>query len=252
MTVLHPVHRVFTMAKKSKGRHNASKAKISKRLNASRRPLSKRIKVRVAARNRPSAATKVTVEAPKRSKKDTAPSVSTPEEIKEALAGLLNNEGTLMFLKKNVSKWAPDVLNMLTSPKTDEYLAEQLGMKINAIRRILNLMQGYGITNYYVSKNTNGWLSFAWYINAGKIQPFFEYINSVSNRKTVITDECNDYFICNACYPKDRLIFTFDAAFEAQFKCSGCGQKFAMLNRDGAADLMREVRAPESTDDAEI
>lgn len=178
----------------------------------------------------------------KRSRRGVAPTIAAPEEIKGALGNLLGNENALSFLKKNVSKWAPDVLNMLTVPKTDDYLAEKLGMKINAVRRILNLMQGYGITNYYVSKNTNGWLSFAWYVNVGKIQPFYDYINSVSNRKTVITDECDDYFMCNACYPKDKLIFTFDAAFENGFKCD-CGEKFKRLNRAGAAALMSEKPA---------
>ncbi len=232
------------MAKKSPRRRAPTKAKASKKFKASKPQASRKIKMLAAGAAGASAA-----EATTRSRKGVAPSIAPPEEIKEALGGLLNNENTLTFLKKNVSKWAPDVLNMLTSPKTDEHLAEQLGMKINAIRRILNLMQGYGITNYYVSKNTNGWLSFAWYINASKIPPFFDYINSVSNRKTVITDECNDYFMCNSCYAKDRLVFTFDAAYEAAFKCS-CGQKFARLNRDDAAELMRESRAPESPAEA--
>ena len=173
--------------------------------------------------------------------------VSSPEEIKQALGMLLGDENAAAFLRKNVSKWAPDVLNMLTSPKTDEYLAEHLGMKINAIRRILNLMQGYGVTNYYVAKNTNGWLSFAWYVNVSKVEPFFDYIKSVSNRRTVVTNECNDYFLCNGCYPKDKLIFTFDAAFEASFRCN-CGQKFVRVNKDAAVELaaeeQRKIDAP--------
>lgn len=165
--------------------------------------------------------------------------VSSPEEIKEALGLLLNDANSAAFLRKNVSKWAPDVLNMLTTPKTDEFLAEKLNMKINAIRRILNLMQGYGVTNYYVAKNTNGWLSFAWYVNVSKVGPFFDYIKSVSNRRTVVTNECNDYFLCNGCYPKDKLVFTFDAAYEAAFRCN-CGQKFVQVNKDAALELAAE------------
>ncbi len=165
--------------------------------------------------------------------------VSSPEEIKEALSMILNDANSAAFLRKNVSKWAPDVLNMLTTPKTDEYLAEKLNMKINAIRRILNLMQGYGVTNYYVAKNTNGWLSFAWYVNVSKVGPFFDYIKSVSNRRTVVTNECNDYFLCNECYPKDKLVFTFDAAYEAAFRCN-CGQKFVQVNKDAALELAAE------------
>lgn len=167
------------------------------------------------------------------------PNISAPDEIKAALDGLLGDNDSVSFLRKNVSKWAPDVLNLLVTPKTDEYLAEQLNMKINAVRRILNLMQGYGVTNYYVAKNTNGWLSFAWYVNAGKVAPFFDYIKGVSSRRTVVTDECNDYFMCNSCYPKDKLIFTFDAAYEAAFRCS-CGQKFTRIAKDAAEKLTTE------------
>lgn len=168
-----------------------------------------------------------------------SPVIASPDEVKSAVVELLGNDNAVAFLRKNVSKWAPDVLNMLAAPKTDEYLAEQLGMKINAIRRILNLLQGYGITNYYVAKNTNGWLSFAWYVNTSKIPPFFEYVNSVSNKKTVISMECNDYFMCNACYQKDKLIFTFDAAYEAAFRCS-CGHEFTRIGREAAERLVED------------
>ncbi len=169
-------------------------------------------------------------------KRGAALSIASEVEVKSALDSLLSDNDSVSFLRKNISKWAPDVLNTLATPKTDEYLAEHLGMKINAVRRILNLMQGYGITNYYVAKNTNGWLSFAWYVNAGKVAPFFDYIKSVSSRKSIVTDGCNDYFVCNGCYPKDRLIFTFDAAYEASFRCS-CGQKFARIGKDVAEKM---------------
>jgi transcription initiation factor IIE alpha subunit len=167
-----------------------------------------------------------------------APIIAPPEEVKGAVGKLLNNAVAVNFLMKNVSKWAPDVLNMLSTPKTDEYLAEQLDLKINAIRRILNLMQGYGITNYYIAKNTNGWLSFAWYVNTGKVPSFFEYINNVASKKTVINNDCNDYFVCNDCYQKDKLIFTFDAAFEASFRCNGCGKKFTRIEKEAAERLV--------------
>ena len=179
------------------------------------------------------------------------PNISPPDEIKAALDSLLDDNDSLSFLRKNVSKWAPDVLNMLTAPKTDEYLAEQLGMKINAVRRILNLLQGYGVTNYYVAKNTNGWLSFAWYVNAGKVAPFFDYIKSVSSRRSVVTNECNDYFMCNGCYPKEKLIFTFDAAYEAAFRCT-CGQKFARITKDAAESLTTEAQPPLQGTDAPV
>jgi transcription initiation factor IIE alpha subunit len=175
--------------------------------------------------------------------------VSIPEQAdaKRAIDNLLVNEEVVEYLKKNVSKRAVDVINMLATPETDENLAEQLGMKINAIRRILNIMQGYGITNYYVSKNTNGWLSFSWYINANKVAPFLEYIGSMGDNKVAADENCNDYFICNNCYKNDKFIYTFDAAFETEFKCS-CGNNLERIEREQVEALLNKKPADSKQD----
>ncbi len=167
--------------------------------------------------------------------------VYTQDEITAAVEELSRNVSAAGYLKKNVSKRALDVINKLVVPKTDEALAAELDMKINAVRRILNIMQGYGITNYYIAKNVNGWLSFAWYINISKLPPFFEYIDSIENKKPAINTECNDYFICKNCYDANKLIFTFDAAFEENFRCSGCGKSMIMMDKEQASALITET-----------
>ncbi|HII09504.1 TPA: hypothetical protein HA310_00070 [Candidatus Micrarchaeota archaeon] len=172
-------------------------------------------------------------------------SIPQPEEVKEALDRLLTNERATEYLKKNVSKMAVDVVGMLVTPKTDEFLAEQIGIKINAIRRILNIMQGYGITNYYISKNTKGWLSFAWYINTNKLAPFLEYIDSMEKDKSIINDTCNDYFVCQSCYRSDKFIFTFDSAFESSFKCTNCGKGLSRMNKEEVSTLTN-VKEPKA------
>ncbi|MDE1810536.1 MAG: hypothetical protein KGH66_00640 [Candidatus Micrarchaeota archaeon] len=156
-------------------------------------------------------------------------SIPDPEAVKTAVEGLMANELALEYLKKNVSKRSTEVLGMLITPKTDEFLAEKMDMKINAVRRMLNIMQGYGITNYYISKNTNGWLSFSWYINTSKLGPFLDYINNMERDGAVVNENCNDYFVCSDCYKTDKLIFTFDAAFENSFKCN-CGNSLDRMD----------------------
>ena len=168
--------------------------------------------------------------------------VQQPEVVKKAIDALLLNSRAVDYLKRNVSKRSVDVVNMLISPKTDEYLAEELDMKINAIRRILNRMQDYGITNYYVSKNTNGWLSFSWYINTNKLEPFLEYISSIENDKNMIQEDCNDYFMCSDCYSNDRFVYTFDAAFEANFKCVNCKSNLERVGKEEVSRLLNESR----------
>lgn len=116
-------------------------------------------------------------------KRDKKQQVPTHEEAKFAINLIKSDVSALEYLKKNVSKNAIEVLETITSPKTDDQIAVLLDMKINFVRRVLNIMQGYGITNYYVAKNTNGWLSFAWYINATKLQSFFDYMKSIRGRR---------------------------------------------------------------------
>ena len=173
--------------------------------------------------------------------------ISIPAQVdaKKAIEDLLINEKAVDYLKRNVSKRAVEVINMLDAPETDEGIAETLGMKINAIRRILNIMHGYGITNYYVSKNVNGWLSFSWYVNANKVPAFLEYIGSIDSGRAVADENCNDYFVCNDCYKNDKFIYTFDAAFEAGFKCN-CGTSLERRDKQQV-----EVLLAEKNDDVE-
>ncbi len=244
---------------KHKAKNNKNKASASKRAGAS-----KRIKMQKAG-NRHANQTKRKTLKPTKPKakltlkeqakqlgssikqkekeagrKRTNVSVPQPEEVKVALDMLLQNERAVEYLKKNVSKMAVEVVGMLVTPKTDEFLAEQLGTKINAIRRILNIMQGYGITNYYISKNTKGWLSFAWYINTSKLTPFLEYVDGMEREKSILNDTCNDYFICESCYKSDRFVFTFDSAFENSFKCNNCGKNLNRMNREEAEVLVNK------------
>ena len=224
-------------------RKHIAKATIKKKdkmaVRARRAPSRSNVKRAKIARTKVHAAMSKSKEAERINIRKTMPSLSSPEEVASSLNALLQNESAVEFLKKTVSTRAPEVLSLLTTPKTDEYIAETLEMKINAVRRILNLMQGHGITNYYVSKNTNGWLSFAWYINSSKVPPFFDFVNSTLSKKSIVTNDCDDYFVCNSCYSKDNVIFTFDSAYESSFRCA-CGQKLSRISRGDAESIINE------------
>ncbi len=170
--------------------------------------------------------------------------IPEPKLARGTLNAILADNFATDYLRKNVSKNAIDVLGVITTPKTAEQVSAILDIKINFVRSMLNIMQGYGITNYYVAKNDNGWLSFAWYINTAKFQSFFDYIRSIKSDEIVIKDDCNDYFICAKCYNNTKLIFAFDSAYEAGFKCRACGGKFKMINRDEAESLVKAQSGP--------
>ena len=170
---------------------------------------------------------------------------ATFERTKEIIESIMQNEPIISYLNKNVSKRASEVLSLLETPKTDEQIAEILDMKINGVRRILNIMQGYGITNYNISKNVDGWLSFSWYINNNKVDQFFDYVKSVSSTESTIKDGCNDYFICDKCYKDSKMIFTFDAAYEANFKCS-CNKLMVRKSKDDIEEILKAAEISKS------
>jgi transcription initiation factor IIE alpha subunit len=157
--------------------------------------------------------------------------------VSASLETLLNNENAMNYIRQNVSRKAEEVLCLLTEPRTDEQISALLDLKINTVRRILNILQGYGVTNYTTAKDEKGWLSFFWSINPNKIGLFFDYINTNGRDVSVITDSCNDYFICSDCYVENCLIFSFEAAYEAGFRCT-CKSKLERIDRTEAERLI--------------
>lgn len=170
--------------------------------------------------------------------KEKPTNVTMPEDAKKVIDTIMSNQAVIDYLKKNVSKRSPEVISLLSVPRTDEYIAATLGMKVNAVRRILNIMQGYGVTNYHISKNDNGWLSFGWYMNANKLPTFLDYIEGTTKNKTTIDDNCNDYFICKKCFDSEKFVYTFDAAFEAGFKCKTCNSKLERIEKSEIETLI--------------
>ena len=167
-------------------------------------------------------------------------------DAKKVIEEIVANGAAMEYLHKNVSKRAGEVITSLVVPKTDEKIAEELDIKINTVRRILNIMYGYGITNYNVIKNSKGWLSFLWSMNLKKVNEFYSYIGKTDNNSALINENSNDYFICNDCYKNNKLVFDFDSAFEASFKCVLCGSKLQRLDKEEAKKLI------ETKDDEEI
>jgi transcription factor E len=226
---------------KVKKRATLKKANSKIKRTAARRPRSHR-----GARSKVAKKVKRIKRVPqtKKSRRKAKARVSSEEEAAQRLTvntvidGIINNELATEYLRKNVSKKATDVISALTEPKTDEQLAAELGIKINAVRRILNIMHGYGITNYNISKDSKGWLSFLWFINTNKIDQFYDYISKKNSMMNIIDENCNDYFICKECFNENKLIFNFDSSFEVGFKCVLCGNKLERISKEEALGLL--------------
>lgn len=165
------------------------------------------------------------------------------EDTKQS-ASLLENKAFKQHIMGKVGPEAPVILRELVkSPKTDEDIATQLNIKVNDIRRALNLMNGYGIVKYDVNKDNKGWLIFKWKLNNEKLE---DYINTVELEiKTVeqpnLPGNCNDFFICKKCYPDQKVVIPFDSAFESGFNCASCGKPYVIMNKEEAIALFQEA-----------
>ncbi len=148
-------------------------------------------------------------------------------------------------LTNTVGDRSVDIVKILyKKPQTDEKIAEKLEMKINEVRRVLNMMNGHGITKYDVTKDNSGWLIFTWRVDAEKLS---EYANAHKNApvavEAVLQDNCNDFFLCKKCYENNMLILPFDSAIEYSFKCSDCGSKLDMVDRENAKLFIKGLKS---------
>ena len=148
-------------------------------------------------------------------------------------------------LTNTVGDRSVDIVKILyKKPQTDEKVAEKLEMKINEVRRVLNMMNGYGITKYDVTKDNSGWLIFTWRIDAEKLS---EYANAHKNApviaETALPENCNDFFLCKKCYETNMIVLPFDSAIEYSFKCSDCGGKLDMVDRENAKLFIKGLKS---------
>ena len=165
------------------------------------------------------------------------------EETKQT-AYLLENKNFTNHISNNVSTMAPQILRELAkTPKTDEEIAGQLNIKVNDIRRSLNLMNGYSIVKYDINKDNKGWLIFKWKINNEKLE---SYINKIESEMTKTSEpnlpgDCNDFFMCKKCYSDQKVVLPFDTAFESGFNCESCGKPYTILNKEETVALFHQT-----------
>ncbi|MDE1846099.1 MAG: hypothetical protein KGH53_02360 [Candidatus Micrarchaeota archaeon] len=150
------------------------------------------------------------------------------------------NEHFTNHVSRSVGKRAKEIIQLLATPQTDDAVAEKLGIKINEVRRMLNTLNTYGVTRYNVNKDSKGWLTFKWYIDANKLTELKEQIVLRSGEGSYkLPEGCNDFFICNKCYTEEKTIFPFETALEMNFKHE-CGGVMKQVNKMEAEQLIMQ------------
>ncbi len=224
----HSVRRVIVSARKSKGTRGVLKKYAAGRAGAS--------VVNAARRENKNKRGKHTV-------MDIQPEIVERRSILgEEVKTLLESSFFFEFVSKNVGSHANNILKTLCfRPETDEKIAETLELKLNETRRVLNVLNGYGVVRYNVNRDTKGWLTFEWYIDNASLCEFGKTVSNGADKKTSnLPRDCNDFFICGFCFKKHKMLLPFDVAVECAFRC-GCGGPLRRLGRE-EAELMLEAR----------
>lgn len=161
---------------------------------------------------------------------------------------MLATDNFMKQINASVGREANDILKTLVkAPKTDEDIASQLNLKVNDVRRMLNIMNGYSIVRYDVNKDSKGWLIFKWRIDEEKLGEYITGMNvSLAGSDPLLPGNCNDFFICKKCYVDNKIVHPFDSAFEVGFTCDGCGKPLAIMNREQTVALFKETVTSQS------
>ncbi len=222
-----------------KGKKASAGARNTAHVNARKtHPMSVRMKkMRLEARR------ELKLKAQKKALKEQAKlDLEAAENERIRVEGLLDNAVFADFISKNIGKKAISVIKMLNEPQTDEKIAADLNVKINEVRRVLNVLDSYGVARYDTNKDSKGWLTFKWYLDGEKLTELHQNaVNSKPGDGYKMTENCNDFFYCGKCYEEAKVILPFDAAFESQFKCEGCGKALKQMSKEEARVLFEEA-----------
>ena len=234
--------------KNKKRTANPKRAAKIKRNRATKRAAARR-PVKAAPARHSHAAKKVVEGARERRKKEMlrAAGVLAAEKSREKrmkIDEIVEKAAFSEFISQNVGMRAVDIIKLINTPQTDESVAATLGMKINEVRRILNVLNGYGVARYDTNKDSKGWLTFKWHIDGERLMALSATVEAKKPENAYrLSDDCNDFFCCTKCYNEQKAILPFDAAFENKFRCDVCGGKLRRLDKDEVASLFAQDSA---------
>ena len=145
------------------------------------------------------------------------------------------------YISKNVGSHANGLLKrLLEGPQKDEALAEKAEIKLNEVRRALNLLNRYGMVRYDVKRDITGWLTFEWHVDYVAFSDFYKSLNKKTETKTSqLPEGCNDFFVCFVCSKQQGFVYPFDIAYDKSFKCN-CGKSLEAITRKDAEEFVRK------------
>ncbi len=163
-----------------------------------------------------------------------------PQEILSIVENAMCDEVFVDYISKNIGSQANGLLKrLLEGPQKDEALAEKAEIKLNEVRRSLNLLNRHGIVRYDVKRDNTGWLTFEWHVDYVAFSDFYKTLNKkTESRGSPLPEGCNDFFVCVVCSKQQSLVYPFDIAYEKSFKCN-CGKNLEAITRKAAEELIK-------------
>lgn len=165
------------------------------------------------------------------------------------------NELILKMAQEMLGEDVVEVLDLLLKKKVemlDEDIANAMGVKVNNVRKVLYVLADHGfVTSRKTRDKETGWYIYYWKANVEQIN------NILLNRKREILEKLRSrldfessttFYLC----PEDFTRFTFDEAFEEQFKCPKCGIPLVFYDSEKIKTiLMQKIRELEEEIDRE-
>ncbi|NON62133.1 transcription factor [Acidianus sp. RZ1] len=123
---------------------------------------------------------------------------------------------------------------------TDDEMANEMGVKVNEVRKKLYLLADQGLVSYRRTRDKDtGWYVYYWKVNTDQINEVLltrkrEVLGKLKLRLEY--EENNEFYIC----PKDKSKYTFEESFENEFKCTKCGSSLVYYDSKKIREVLEK------------
>ena len=156
--------------------------------------------------------------------------------VKQLLTSIVEDESNL-----------PIVQALNDGIETDEEIANETGIKLNIVRKILYRLYDMGIASYKRSKDPETqWFTYSWKFEKDEI--INRIIKDSENYLSMLNEELdreenNMFFIC----PQGHVRLDFDEASDYEFLCPACGEELEFQdNAETIEQIKEDIKMVES------
>ena len=149
--------------------------------------------------------------------------------VKQLLTNLVEDESNL-----------PIVTALDNGIETDEGIAEETGIKLNIVRKILYRLYDLGIASYKRSKDPETqWFTYSWKFEKDEIinriiKDSENYLNMLNEE--LEREENNMFFIC----PQGHVRLDFNESSDYEFLCPACGEELEFQDNTETIEQIKE------------